>query len=117
MTPRTMTRRDMLRVAGIAGGVVVAGGATTRVLGKPLVGGNRGTISSYQEVPEAELTFYFGANPVEAETRNKVIEGFNAKFPQIKINPVIAGQDAVQELQVQFAGGGVSPASSKWRLL
>ena len=106
----------MLRVAGITGGVLAAGGATTRVLGKPLVGGNRGTISAYQELPEAELTFYFGANPVEAETRNKVIEGFNAKFPQIKIKPVVAGPDPVQELQIQFAGGTGPDVMMAWEL-
>lgn len=111
-----MTRRDMLRVAGIAGGVVVAGGASTRVLGKPLVGGNRGTISAYQELPEANLTFYFGANTVEAETRQEIIDGFQAKFPQIKISPVVAGPDAVQELQTQFAGGAGPDIMMAWEL-
>ena len=116
MTPRNYSRRSLLRVAGIAGGAVVAGSASTRVLGRPLVGGNRGTISAYQELPEAELTFYFGANPVEAETRQKVIDKFNEKFPQIKINPVVAGPDPVQELQTQFAGGSGPDIMMAWEL-
>jgi multiple sugar transport system substrate-binding protein len=113
-----MSRRDLLRVAGIAGGVVVAGSASTRVLGAPLVGGKRGTISAYQELPEANLKFYFGANTVEAETRNKVIEAFNQKFPQIKIEPIVAGagESPTEQIQIQFAAGSGPDLMMAWEL-
>jgi multiple sugar transport system substrate-binding protein len=118
MTPRKLNRRDMLRVAGIAGGVALTTGGTSRVLGAPLVGGKTGHISAYQEVPEAKLQFYFGANTVEAETRNKVIEAFNQKFPQITIEPLPApaGQDAIQNLQVMIAGGSAPDITMSWEL-
>jgi multiple sugar transport system substrate-binding protein len=108
----------MLRVAGIAGGVVVAGSASTRVLGAPLVGGKTGTISSYQEIPEANLKFYFGANTVEAETRNKVIEAFNQKFPQISIEPIVAGagENPTEQIQIQFAAGSGPDLMMAWEL-
>lgn len=68
------------------------------------------------ELEEAELTFYFGANPEEAKTRQKIIDAFTAKFPQIKIKPQVAEGDAVEELQVMAAGGSTPDIMMAWEL-
>src|SRR5690606_12115995 len=105
------SRRDMLRLSAAAG----LGAATTRsAFASPASHGFSSTAA--QDLEPAELTFYFGANPEEANTRQRIIDAFQEKFPQITIKPQVAEGDAVQELQIQFAGGAGPDILMGWEL-
>lgn len=97
-----LNRRSLLKssAAGIAAGLV----------------GSHLSFASAQDLEPAELRFYFGANPDEAKTRQTIIDAFMEKFPQINIKPQIAEGDAVQELQIQFAGGDGPDIMMAWEL-
>jgi multiple sugar transport system substrate-binding protein len=105
----------VLRTAG--GALAAAGflGAPSTTFGSPtqLRGGRN---AAGQEVEGAKIKFYFGANPTEAETRQKVIDAFNEKFPQIEIETQVAEGDPLQELQTQFAGGAGPDVMMAWEL-
>ena len=96
--------------------VLKTGGALAAAAAAPAFWRHRAAAQSGTELEAAELTFYFGANPEEAKTRQTIIDAFTAKYPQIKINPQVAEGDPVQELQVQFAGGGGPDVLMAWEL-
>lgn len=106
------SRRDMLKLSAAAG---IGAAATSRsAFAGPASRGFSSTAP--QDLEPAELTFYFGANPQEAETRQTIIDAFQEKFPQITIKPQVAEGDAVQELQIQFAGGAGPDIMMGWEL-
>lgn len=111
MSTRSFSRRDVLK----AGGVASAAALAPRV-----AGASRhmefATSRRAQELEEAELTFYFGANPQEAATRQLVIDAFMEKYPQIRIKPQVAEGNATQEIQIQFAGGASPDILMAWEL-
>ena len=106
-----LTRRQILKAAGAA-----AAAATVAGIGGACRPGPFRVARRAQELEEAELTFYFGANPQEAETRQLIIDAFMEKFPQIKIKPQVAEGNATQEIQVQFAGGASPDILMAWEL-
>lgn len=69
------------------------------------------------ELGPAELVFFFGANPEEAKTRQKIIDAFTAKYPQITIKTDLAGPDPTQKLLTEFAGGAGPDVMMVWELL
>ena len=97
MTRSTFSRRTAVKAGAALAALPIAGAAAP-------VSRSTATSSRAQDLPGAELEFFFGGNPEEAKTRQKIIDAFMAKYPQIKINARIAESDPVQELQVQFAG-------------
>lgn len=100
----SIDRRKVLQMAGLMAGGAALGAAPQR------------SRVAAQDLEEAELRFYFGANPDEAKTRQKIIDAFQEKFPQIKIKPQVAEGDAVQELQIMFAGGDGPDIMMAWEL-
>ena len=112
MSTRSYSRRHMLKAAGGAAAVAAAApraiGARQPVEFQPS--------RRAQELEPAELTFYFGANPQEADTRQTIIDAFMEQYPQITINPQVAEGNATQELQIQFAGGAGPDIMMAWEL-
>lgn len=107
VTPaRTTSRRHLLK----AGGAVAASAFAAPAFIRSHVAG------AQSELGEAELTFYFGANPAEAETRQKIIDAFTAKYPQITVTPQVAEGDVNQEIQVMVAGGSPPDVMMAWEL-
>lgn len=104
------SRRDVLKAGGGAAALLPLSAAAS-----PGRGPFRAPAQA-QELEEAEITFFFGANPAEAETRQKVIDAFMAKFPQIKVNAHIAEGDAIPELQTMIAGGSAPDVMMAWEL-
>ena len=112
MSPRHTTkqfgsnidRRTLLKMAGLT-----AGGAAMGAQARP-------SRVAAQDLEPAELRFYFGANPDEAKTRQTIIDAFMEKYPQIKITPQVAEGDAVQQLQIMFAGGDGPDIMMAWEL-
>lgn len=111
MFSQKQSRRDMLKLSAAG---LTAATATRTAHASPATHhrSNRAT----QDLEPAELTFYFGANPQEAKTRQRVIDAFMEKYPQITIKPQVAEGDVVQELQIQFAGGAGPDIMMAWEL-
>jgi multiple sugar transport system substrate-binding protein len=111
---RTWTRRDLVKAGG--------GLAATLPLARPLTtfaaprAGGATSRQAAQNLEPAELNFFFGANAEEAKTRQKIIDAFMQKFPQIKIKAQVAKNDPVQEIQTQFAGGKGPDIMMSWEL-
>lgn len=105
------SRRRVLKTAGAAAVVAAAQPRLGTAQNVDFVPSRRA-----QELEEAELTFYFGANPQEAETRQTIIDAFMEKYPQITINPQVAEGNATQEIQIQFAGGAAPDILMAWEL-
>ncbi|MGH2532689.1 MAG: extracellular solute-binding protein [Thermomicrobiales bacterium] len=103
---KTATRRQFLK----AGGAVAASSFAVPAFIRSRSAG------AQTELGEAELNFYFGANPAEAETRQQIIDAFTAKYPQITITSQVAEGDVVQELQVMAAGGATPDVMMAWEL-
>lgn len=99
----------MMKAAGAVAGVSAMA---------PRLGGSQsmqfGASRRAQELEEAELRFYFGANPQEAEARQTIIDAFMEKYPQVTISPEISDGDPIQELQIQFAGGAPPDIMMGW---
>lgn len=106
------SRRDILKLSAATGlGAALAGRSAGASPAAP-----RSLMTPAQDLEPAELRFYFGANPDEAKTRQKIIDAFQEKFPQITIKPQVAEDDPVQELQIQFAGGDGPDIMMGWEL-
>jgi multiple sugar transport system substrate-binding protein len=110
MNTRSFSRRQMLRTTGAA---TVAAAASPLLLNAHAA---PATSLRAQELEPAELTFYFGANPEEAATRQLIIDAFMEKYPQITITPQIVEGNATQEIQIQFAGGASPDILMAWEL-
>ncbi len=110
MVGKHLSRRDILKATGGAAALLPLSAAA-----RPNPGPTRSPARA-QEMEAAELTFFFGANPAEEATRQKVIDAFTAKYPQISIKTQVAGPDAVTELQVMAAGGSVPDVMMAWEL-
>jgi multiple sugar transport system substrate-binding protein len=109
------SRRTLLKAGASAAALAGIGAARSSTFAAPTVlrGGRN---AAGQEVEAANLTFYFGANPEEAATRQTVIDAFNEQFPQITIETQVAEGDPLQELQTQFAGGAGPDVMMAWEL-
>jgi multiple sugar transport system substrate-binding protein len=119
MARKTLTRRDMLKLTGGALGAAVlqaCGSAAAPSTPNASAGATAAPGQASQQLSPAELVFFFGANVDEAKTRQKVIDAFTQKFPQIKIKTNVAEGDPVQELQTQFAGGAGPDVMMAWEL-
>ena len=54
---------------------------------------------------ENALTFFFAANPDEADARMRVVDEFQRRHPDIKVRPVLSGPGVMQQLSTFCAGG------------
>src|ERR1700761_5040868 len=62
------------------------------------------------------LTFFFAANPDEADARMRVVEEFRRRHPDIKIRPVLSGPGVMQQLSTFCAGGKCPDVLMAWDL-
>jgi multiple sugar transport system substrate-binding protein len=82
-------RRTLLRSAGVLGGAALApwpSGCTR----------------------DDALTFFFAANPEEADARLRIVEAFQREYPDIKVRTVLSGGNPIQQIAT-FCAGGVCP--------
>jgi multiple sugar transport system substrate-binding protein len=77
---------------------------------------SRSASAQTADLEPAELEFFFGANPAEAETRQKIIDAFTAKYPQITVKPQVAEGDAITDLQTRISGGAAPDVMMAWEL-
>src|SRR6202035_2527108 len=51
------------------------------------------------------LTFFFAANPEEADARLRVVDAFQRRHPDIKVRTLLSGPDAAQNVSIYGSGG------------
>lgn len=91
-----MRRRTFLRGAGLLGAAALApapAGCTTG---------------------DDALTFYFAANPEEAEARMRIVDAFCREHPEIRVRTVLAGGDPTQQISTFCAGGRCPDVLMAW---
>ncbi|MBF6352739.1 sugar ABC transporter substrate-binding protein [Nocardia flavorosea] len=84
---------------GIAGGIGVT-------LAAPILTGCTGD--------DDALTFFFQANPAEADGRQRVIDEFARRYPEIRVRTVLSGPDPMQQMLTFCAGGKCPDVLMAW---
>ncbi|MDH6246147.1 sugar ABC transporter substrate-binding protein [Mycobacterium sp. OTB74] len=92
-------RRTLLRGAGVLGAAALAPWGSA--CGNP---------------DEHTLTFFFAANPEEADARRRVIAEFGRLHPDIPVRIVLSGPDPVQQMSTFCAGGRCPDVLMAWEL-
>jgi len=62
------------------------------------------------------LTFFFSANPDEADARMRVVDEFRRRHPDIKVRPILSGPGVMQQLSTFCAGGKCPDVLMAWDL-
>ncbi len=62
------------------------------------------------------LTFFFAANPDEADARMRIVDEFCRRHPDIKVRAVLSGPGAMQQLSTFCAGGKCPDVLMAWEL-
>jgi multiple sugar transport system substrate-binding protein len=96
MLDNSFGRRELLRSAGVLGASALA----------PWVAGCGGDGD--------ELTFFFAANPEEADARLLIIDEFHRRHPDIKVATLLSGPGAMQQITTFCAGGKCPDVLMVW---
>ncbi|MEZ0054249.1 multiple sugar transport system substrate-binding protein [Mycobacterium sp. MAA66] len=73
-------------------------------------------MSACAEPDENALSFFFAANPEEADARRRVITEFGRRHPDIPVRIVLSGPDPVQQMSTFCAGGRCPDVLMAWEL-
>jgi multiple sugar transport system substrate-binding protein len=60
------------------------------------------------------LTFFFAANPEEADARLRVVEAFQRRHPDIKVRTLLSGGNPLQHMSIYCAGGKCPDVLMAW---
>ncbi|MEU1984215.1 sugar ABC transporter substrate-binding protein [Nocardia sp. NPDC019395] len=60
------------------------------------------------------LTFFFQANPDEADGRRRVIDEFSRRYPDIRVRTILSGPDPIQQMLTFCAGGKCPDVLMAW---
>lgn len=93
---RALPRRTLLRGAGALG--------TAALLPWTSACGN----------DDDALTFFFAANPEEAEARMRIVDAFQREHPGIRVRAILAGGDPTQQMSTFCAGGKCPDVLMAW---
>jgi multiple sugar transport system substrate-binding protein len=92
-------RRTLLRGAGVLGAVSVG----------------LGSAGCGDDDADA-LTFFFQANPEEADARLTIVQAFQRANPGIRVRTVLSGPDPMQQMSTFCAGGKCPDVLMAWEL-
>jgi multiple sugar transport system substrate-binding protein len=62
------------------------------------------------------LTFFFAANPEEADARQRVVDAFQRRHPDIKVRTLLSGGNPLQHMSIYCAGGKCPDVLMAWDL-
>ncbi|AYF72770.1 sugar ABC transporter substrate-binding protein [Nocardia yunnanensis] len=91
-----MDRRTLLRTTALAG-LMAAGGCASG--------------------DDDAVTFFFQARPEEARARQRIIDEFQRRRPDIRIRTLMSGPDPLQQMLTYCAGGKCPDVLMAWELL
>jgi multiple sugar transport system substrate-binding protein len=60
------------------------------------------------------LTFFFAANPEEADARQRVVDAFQRAHPDIKVRTLLSGGNPLQHMSIYCAGGKCPDVLMAW---
>lgn len=60
------------------------------------------------------LTFFFAANPEEADARMRIVDAFQREHPDIRVRTILAGGDPTQQMSTFCAGGKCPDVLMAW---
>ncbi|WP_082957383.1 sugar ABC transporter substrate-binding protein [Mycolicibacter heraklionensis] len=60
------------------------------------------------------LTFFFAANPEEADARMRIVNAFQHEHPDIRVRTILAGGDPTQQMSTFCAGGKCPDVLMAW---
>ncbi|MEZ0366331.1 sugar ABC transporter substrate-binding protein [Mycobacterium sp. pUA109] len=60
------------------------------------------------------LTFFFAANPEEADARLRIIDAFHRRHPEISVRTVLSGGNPMQQMSTFCAGGKCPDVLMAW---
>jgi multiple sugar transport system substrate-binding protein len=60
------------------------------------------------------LTFFFAANPEEADARQRVVDVFQRRHPDIKVRTLLSGGNPLQHMSIYCAGGKCPDVLMAW---
>ena len=98
MLDKAFGRRTMLRGAAVLGAASLAASST---------GCSR---------DDDALTFFFQANPEEADARLRIVDAFRRAHPDIAVRTVLSGPDPMQQMSTFCAGGQCPDVLMAWDL-
>src|ERR1700686_3513870 len=99
MLDKPLGRRTVLRGAAVLGAAALAPW--------PTACGRDG---------EDALTFFFQANPEEADARMVIVDAFSRAHPDIAVRTVLSGPDPMQQVSTFCAGGKCPDVLMAWEL-
>ncbi|KZS62701.1 ABC transporter [Mycobacterium kansasii] len=62
------------------------------------------------------LTFFFAANPDEADARMRIVDEFCRRYPDIKVRTLLSGPGPLQQISTFCAGGKCPDVLMAWEL-
>jgi multiple sugar transport system substrate-binding protein len=62
------------------------------------------------------LTFFFAANPEEADARLRVVDAFQRRHPDVKVRTLLSGGNPLQHMSIYCAGGKCPDVLMAWDL-
>lgn len=92
MVTKPFGRRTLLRGAGVLGAASLAACAPD----------------------DDALTFFFAANPEEADARMRIVDAFERRHPDIKVRTLLSGPDPMQQMSTFCAGGKCPDVLMAW---
>lgn len=98
MLGKPFARRTLLRCAGVLGTAGLA------------------PVSAGCGADSDALTFFFAANPEEADARSRVVDEFQRRHPDIKVAMLLSGPGAIQQISTFCAGGKCPDVLMAWEL-
>jgi multiple sugar transport system substrate-binding protein len=60
------------------------------------------------------LSFFFAANPEEADARMRIVDAFTRRHPDIKVRPLLSAPDPMQQMSTFCAGGKCPDVLMAW---
>jgi multiple sugar transport system substrate-binding protein len=98
MADKPFGRRTLLRGAGVLGAASLA------------------TWAAGCGADDNALTFFFAANPEEADARMRIVDAFQRRHPDIKVRTLLSGPGAMQQISTFCAGGKCPDVLMAWEL-
>lgn len=98
---KSLQRRTLLRGLGVLGGAALAPWPVGCDIG---------------DRDKEALTFFFAANPDEADARLRIVEAFQREHRDIEVRTVLSGGDPTQQISTFCAGGRCPDVLMAWEL-